>query len=161
MGQLLIGEVVGPVAEGGGEAQADVPFPVTSEVTSISYQFPATTEPNEATVAGSNPGALSQVTVFSSQLVSGTRCIGRVQALPGLRSPFTVVKENRPGPNSSAFIPLTAQPPQYLYTQLSKIRPALLAEASRDAETRGQRLVAAVGGRLGKPQSVSTDDGLA
>jgi hypothetical protein len=52
-------------------------------------------------------------------------------------------------------IPLTAQPPQYLYAQLSKIRPALLAEASRDAKTRGQRLVAAAGGRLGKLRSVS------
>lgn len=52
-------------------------------------------------------------------------------------------------------IPLTAQPPQYLYAQLAKIRPNLLAEASRDAKTRGQRLVAAAGGRLGRLQSVS------
>ncbi|MGH9001856.1 MAG: SIMPL domain-containing protein [Acidimicrobiia bacterium] len=52
-------------------------------------------------------------------------------------------------------IPLTAQPPQYRYAQLAKIRPDLLAEASRDAKTRGQRLVTAAGGRLGRLQGVS------
>ena len=52
-------------------------------------------------------------------------------------------------------IPLTAQPPQYLYAQLPQIRPELLADASRDAKTRGERLVAAAGGHLGRLQSVS------
>jgi hypothetical protein len=52
-------------------------------------------------------------------------------------------------------IPLTAQPPQYLYAQLPQIRPDLLADASRDAKTRGDRLVAAAGGQLGRLQSVS------
>ena len=52
-------------------------------------------------------------------------------------------------------IPLTAQPPQYLYAQLPQIRPELLADASRDAKTRGERLVAAAGGQLGRLQSVS------
>lgn len=52
-------------------------------------------------------------------------------------------------------IPLTAEPPKYLYARLSKIRPTLLADASRDAKTRGQRLVASAGGRLGRLQGVS------
>jgi len=52
-------------------------------------------------------------------------------------------------------IPLTAQPPQYLYAQLPQIRPDLLADASRDARNRGERLVSAAGGRLGQLQSVS------
>jgi uncharacterized protein len=52
-------------------------------------------------------------------------------------------------------IPLTAQPPQYLYAQLPQIRPDLLADASRDAKNRGERLVSAAGGHLGKLQSVS------
>jgi hypothetical protein len=52
-------------------------------------------------------------------------------------------------------IPLTAQPPEYLYAQLPQLRPELLAEASKDAKTRGDRLVAAAGGRLGKLQGVS------
>lgn len=52
-------------------------------------------------------------------------------------------------------IPLTAQPPQYRYSQLARIRPELLAEASRDAKTRGQRMVIAAGGRLGRLQSIS------
>jgi hypothetical protein len=52
-------------------------------------------------------------------------------------------------------IPLTAQPPQYLFAQLARLRPELLADASRDAKTRADRLVAAAGGRLGRLQSVS------
>jgi hypothetical protein len=52
-------------------------------------------------------------------------------------------------------IPLTAEPPEYRYASLAKIRPELLAEASGDAKARGQRLVAAAGGRLGRLQSVS------
>jgi hypothetical protein len=52
-------------------------------------------------------------------------------------------------------IPLTAQPPEYLYAQLPQIRPDLLADASRDAKTRGERLVASAGGHLGRLQSVS------
>jgi uncharacterized protein len=52
-------------------------------------------------------------------------------------------------------IPLTAQPPQYLYGQLPTLRPELLADPSRDAKTRADRLVAAAGGRLGRLQSVS------
>ena len=52
-------------------------------------------------------------------------------------------------------VPLTAQPPRYRYTQLAKIRPDLLAGASRDAKIRGQRLVTAAGGRLSRLQSVS------
>ena len=52
-------------------------------------------------------------------------------------------------------IPLTAQPPQYLYAQLPQLRPELLADASRDAKTRADRLVGAAGGRLGRLQSVS------
>ena len=52
-------------------------------------------------------------------------------------------------------IPLTAQPPQYLYAALPQLRPDLLADASRDAKTRADRLVAAAGGRLGRLQSVS------
>lgn len=52
-------------------------------------------------------------------------------------------------------IPLTAQPPEYRYAELAGIRPVLLAEASRDARTRGERVVAAAGGKLGRLQSVS------
>ena len=52
-------------------------------------------------------------------------------------------------------IPLTAQPPQYLFTGLSKIRPELLAQASEDAKTRGRRLISAAGGRIGRLRNVS------
>lgn len=52
-------------------------------------------------------------------------------------------------------IPLTAEPPQYLYAQLADIRPELQAAASRDATTRGRRLVEAAGGRLGALAGVS------
>ncbi|HVW33974.1 MAG TPA: SIMPL domain-containing protein [Acidimicrobiia bacterium] len=52
-------------------------------------------------------------------------------------------------------IPLTAQPPEYLYAALPQLRPELLAEASTDAKNRGGRLVAAAGGHLGKLRDVS------
>jgi uncharacterized protein len=52
-------------------------------------------------------------------------------------------------------IPLTAQPPEYLYAALPQLRPELLADASTDAKNRGGRLVAAAGGHLGKLQNVS------
>ena len=52
-------------------------------------------------------------------------------------------------------IPLTAQPPEYLYAKLPQLRPDLLAEASTDARNRGDRLVAAAGGHLGRLQNVS------
>ena len=52
-------------------------------------------------------------------------------------------------------IPLTAEPPQYLFTGLSKLRPELLASASEDAKTRGRRLISAAGGRVGRLRNVS------
>ena len=52
-------------------------------------------------------------------------------------------------------IPLTAQPPEYLYAALPQLRPELLAEASTDARNRGGRLVAAAGGHLGRLRNVS------
>jgi hypothetical protein len=52
-------------------------------------------------------------------------------------------------------IPLTADPPEYLFAGLAKMRPELLAQASEDAKTRGQRLIAAAGGKIGRLRNVS------
>jgi hypothetical protein len=48
-----------------------------------------------------------------------------------------------------ANVPLEAEPPQYVYTKLPDLRPALLAEAARDAKRRAQSLLDATGGHLG------------
>jgi hypothetical protein len=52
-------------------------------------------------------------------------------------------------------IPMTAQPPQFIFTKLPSIRPALLAAATRDAQSRAEVLVEATGGDLGGLRDVS------
>jgi hypothetical protein len=52
-------------------------------------------------------------------------------------------------------IPLTAQPLQYVYTQLPSLRPSLLAEATRDAQQRARVLTGATGAHLGKLRGVN------
>jgi uncharacterized protein len=52
-------------------------------------------------------------------------------------------------------IPLSAQPPQYVYTDLAKLRPRLLAAATRDAQTRARMIVESTGRELGDLRSVS------
>ena len=52
-------------------------------------------------------------------------------------------------------IPIAAQPPQYVYTKLPEIRPALLVSATRDALKRANLLVGATGDRLGKLRQVN------
>ena len=52
-------------------------------------------------------------------------------------------------------IPLSAQQPQYVYTQLAKLRPRLLAEATKDAMARARVIVESTGKKLGGLRSVS------
>ena len=54
----------------------------------------------------------------------------------------------------AAGIPLAADSPQYLYTNLPTLRPQLLAEATRDAQTRARVIVKATGSHLGKLRGV-------
>jgi uncharacterized protein len=51
-------------------------------------------------------------------------------------------------------IPLTGDPPQYVYTKLPSLRPELLREAMRDAQERAKVLVDATGAKLGGLRSV-------
>jgi len=51
-------------------------------------------------------------------------------------------------------IPLSVQPPQYVYTKLAELRPTLLAAATKDAQKRAAVLVGATGGKLGKLRGV-------
>ena len=46
-------------------------------------------------------------------------------------------------------VPLTAQPPQYTYTRLADLRPALSAEATEDAIRRAEAIVEITGAELG------------
>lgn len=52
-------------------------------------------------------------------------------------------------------IPMTAQPPQFIFTKLPSIRPELLAAATKDAQNRAKVLVEATGGDLGGLRDVS------
>lgn len=52
-------------------------------------------------------------------------------------------------------IPLSPQQPQFVYTQLAKLRPRLLAAATRDAMTRARVIVESTGRHLGDLRSVS------
>lgn len=52
-------------------------------------------------------------------------------------------------------IPLAAQPPQYSYTRLAALRPQVLSEAVKDAQTRARALIDAAGGDLGKLRGVN------
>jgi hypothetical protein len=54
----------------------------------------------------------------------------------------------------SAGVPLTAQPLQYVYAQLSSLRPSLLAQAMKDAQARARVLTSATGAHLGKLRGV-------
>lgn len=47
-------------------------------------------------------------------------------------------------------VPLTAEPPRFTYTKLGALRPALLAEATRDALRRAETIVEIAGGKLGR-----------
>lgn len=51
-------------------------------------------------------------------------------------------------------IPFTAQPPQFIYTKLPDLRPALSAEATRDAINRAKTVVGMAGEKLGKLRAI-------
>lgn len=51
-------------------------------------------------------------------------------------------------------IPFTAQPPQFIYTKLADLRPALSAEATKDAINRAMTVVEIAGNKLGRLRSI-------
>jgi uncharacterized protein len=51
-------------------------------------------------------------------------------------------------------IPLSAESPQYVYTNLPTLRPQLLAQATKDAQNRARVIVEATGAHLGKLRGV-------
>jgi len=53
-------------------------------------------------------------------------------------------------------IPLISDPPQYLYTELAKLRVEMVAEAVRDAQRRAQSIAQATNSRVGKVRRVDT-----
>jgi hypothetical protein len=55
----------------------------------------------------------------------------------------------------AAGIPLQANPLQYVYTKLTGLRPALLAQATKDARSRARVIVEATGSHLGTLRRVS------
>lgn len=53
-------------------------------------------------------------------------------------------------------INLTVQPPEYLYTQLSKLRVEMVAEATKDAQARAKAIADSAGGQVGSVRSAQT-----
>lgn len=53
-------------------------------------------------------------------------------------------------------ISLVSEPPQYLYTQLSKVRVEMVAEATKDAKDRAEAIANSTGDRVGAVQSAET-----
>jgi hypothetical protein len=52
-------------------------------------------------------------------------------------------------------VPVSGEPPQYVYTKLPSLRPALLEDATKDAIRRGDVLVKATDAKLGKVRGVN------
>ena len=80
----------------------------------------------------------------------------RVQQLVEVRS-ADVDRITRLATEMSALIgegvPLSPQPPEYLYTRLADVRAALLAEATRDARTRAVAIAGSTGNTVGPVRS--------
>lgn len=53
-------------------------------------------------------------------------------------------------------INLMSDPPQYLYTQLSKVRVEMVAEATKDAKARAEAIASSTGGTVGSVRSAET-----
>jgi uncharacterized protein len=53
-------------------------------------------------------------------------------------------------------VPLVSEPPEYLYTQLGKIRIEMVAEATKDAKARATAIAQSTGDRVGAVRSAST-----
>ncbi|MFN0154389.1 MAG: SIMPL domain-containing protein [Gaiella sp.] len=52
-------------------------------------------------------------------------------------------------------IPVTTAPPQFIYTKLAELRPALSAEATKNALSRARTVVETAGQKLGKLRDIS------
>jgi uncharacterized protein len=53
-------------------------------------------------------------------------------------------------------IPLTSEPPEYLYNELSKLRIEMVAEATKDAKARAESIAKTTGNRVGGVRSADT-----
>jgi uncharacterized protein len=53
-------------------------------------------------------------------------------------------------------IPLTSEPPEYLYNELSKLRIEMIAEATKDAKARAESIAKSTGNRVGGVRSADT-----
>jgi uncharacterized protein len=53
-------------------------------------------------------------------------------------------------------IPLVSEPPEYLYTQLAKLRIEMVAEATKDAKERAEAIARSTGNKIGSVQSAQT-----
>lgn len=54
-------------------------------------------------------------------------------------------------------VAFTSESPEYLYTQLSKLRVEMIAEATKDAKARAEAITQQTGGRIGVVRKAETD----
>lgn len=99
----------------------------------------------ETVTAQSSSGSSSQVVGYQLTRSFEVRS-ARVQAIAGVAEASSQLLTRG--------IPLSVQPPQYIYTKLAELRPTLLAAATKDAQKRAEVLVGATGGKLGTLRGV-------
>jgi uncharacterized protein len=102
---------------------------------------PITTEAVNAEDTGQGTGIVAYKLTRSFQIRSS-----RVQAIRTVAQHTSKLL--------AADVPVEADPPQYVLTHLSSLRPALLRAATRDAQRRAKILVEATGNHLGGLRSV-------
>jgi hypothetical protein len=110
--------------------------------------------------SGARPGELLEQPISTETLVAqgpngssnGSITGYKLTRYFELRSPRVPVIAAIAEKSSQLFsqgIPLNAQPPQYIYTKLASLRPALLTEAAKDAQGRARALIESTGGKIG------------
>lgn len=113
--------------------------PVEITVQPISTTTQAATDPNTGEPVGTVVGfALTRTFQLRSNRVDDIAKL--IEASAGL------LNEN---------VPITAEPPQYVYTKLRSLRPVLLEDATKDALARAKVLARATDANLGSLRSVN------
>ena len=101
---------------------------------------------------------ISTETILSSSTIDSNRVIGynltRSFEVRSSRLDVIVAAAEATSKLVGQGIPFAAQPPQFIYTKLPDLRPALSAEATKDAINRAKTVVEMTGNKLGRLRSI-------
>jgi hypothetical protein len=100
-------------------------------------------EEDELTVS-----AISTTTLGRARTITGYR-LTRTLQVRSSRVDLVVAAIEDSGRLLAAGVPLSAEQPQYVYTKLAELRPALSADATKDAIERAKAIVDITGDELG------------